>query len=107
MMLDATWDSAIGKAAQLASGTYICFAQLPRTGGERVLFAQEDDWQVEDDAVPAPAAAEGMTECLTQGDLAQIVENVLEQDPKADPGLLREAVIYYWKNDAFLTVAAE
>lgn len=94
----------MAEADSLPVDAYVCFNRLPVNGSERVLIAQEDDWEEADDEVPSPAADEGMTACLTKGDLTQIVANVLQQNPSASPELLRHAVAYYVENDAFLTV---
>lgn len=103
-MLHSTWDAVIEEADGLPVDAYICFARLPITGVERVVIAQEDDWQADDDDVPMPAAEEGMTACLTKGDLVQVIANAAQQDPTVPRELLRQAVAYYFENDAFLTI---
>jgi hypothetical protein len=47
-----------------------------------------------------------MTECMTRGDLVQIVENAVAQEPSVPLDALRQAVRYYFENDAFLSLDA-
>lgn len=103
-MNDSTWDAVLGALDEVPEDGYVCFSKLPTHGGERVLIAREDDWGVDDDDVPAPAAAEGMTSCFDRGQLMGIVSNARQQDPGVSDEVLRQAVRYYFTNDAFLTI---
>jgi len=47
-----------------------------------------------------------MTDCMTQGEVVQIVANAMAQDPGVPPEVLRQAVRYYFDNDAFLSLNA-
>ena len=79
-MFESTWDAVISKPDDLAADAYVCFTHLPETGSERVVIASESDWHPDDDGVPTPAAQAGMTDCMTQGDVVQIVANAMAQD---------------------------
>lgn len=102
-MLESTWDAVLMNP-QGFERYYVCFAALPTSGSERVVLADESDWLPEDDAVPAPAAAEGMTDCLDGGQVCDIVENLRQQMSAPTVADLRGAIVHYWEYDAFIAV---
>lgn len=106
-MIESTWDAVIAEADELPVDAYVCFTGPPRRGTEQVVLAREDDWQDDDDAVPAAAGSLGMTSCLTKGELVQVLDNLGQQDPTARPELARRAVAHYLQYDAFLELASD
>ncbi|MBO9521155.1 MAG: hypothetical protein J7518_06410 [Nocardioidaceae bacterium] len=106
-MIASTWRDVIARIDDLSIDAYSCFSGLPVSGLERVLIAHEDDWRDDDDRVPAPAADLGMTDCITKGDLAQILASLSQQDPNAPSDVALRAIAYYLENDAFVTLSAD
>lgn len=101
-MIESTWDAVLIDPQRFQE-KYICFSTLPTVGTEPVLLADESDWLPEDDAVPAPAAAAGMTDCLDGGQICDIVDNLCQQTSGPTAADLRRAVTHYCEHDAFIT----
>lgn len=106
-MYESTWEAVLSRPDSLALDAYVCFVRPPAKDSERVLIANEDDWQADDDQVPTVAAQSGMTDCMTRGDLEQIVANARAQEPAVAGDRLRRAVRFYFAHDAFINFNEE
>lgn len=101
-MIEATWDSVLRGTEADREWHNVCFAGLPITGSESVALTIEDEWEPDDDDVPAPAAVAGMTASLDRGQLEGIIANLVQQVPNPTTHQTYEAIRYYYERDAFI-----
>ena len=107
MMRRATWNTVINSLlindGELRD-SYVSFREGPFAGEEPVIVTSEDEWELGDSEVPSAARTEGMTECLDDSQIEDVLVNLRLQKTNASTYEVLEAIRYVVDNDAFIEV---
>lgn len=107
MMRRATWNTVINSLL-IDDGdfrdSYVSFRGGPFAGEEPVIVTFEDEWELGDSKVPSVARTEGMTECLDDTQIEDVLVNLRLQKTNASTSEVLEAIRYFVDNDAFIEV---
>jgi hypothetical protein len=102
-----TWslviDSLLAESGEFRD-VYVSFRGDPFAADEPIIVTSEDEWEAGDSDVPSVARGEGMTHCLDDAQIEDVVDNLLMRDSRASVPQIVEALRYFVKNDAFMEI---
>lgn len=107
MMWRVTWNSVINSLL-VDDGefrdSYMSFQGGPFAVEEPVIVTSEDEWELGDSNVPSVARGEGMTECLDDSQINDVLVNLRLQKTNTSTSEILEAIRYFVANDAFIEI---